>query len=113
MTQYTLKQAGEMLAAKQISATELAQEYLSAIDARNPAVNAYITLDSELTLAEAKAPMRASPPVMEAHSPACRLPIKIFSATPAGKAPARPKCWITSCRLTPPPWCKTCSIKAW
>ena len=55
MTQYTLKQAGEMLAAKQISATELAQEYLSAIDARNPAVNAYITLDSELTLAEAKA----------------------------------------------------------
>lgn len=55
MTQYTLKQASELLHGKQISATELAQEYLNAIDARNPAINGYITLDKDLTLAEAKA----------------------------------------------------------
>ncbi len=55
MTSYTLKQAADMLAAKQISATELAQEYLAAIDARNPALNAYITLNAEATLAEAQA----------------------------------------------------------
>lgn len=55
MPSYTLKQAGELLQAKKISATELAQEYLNAIDARNPAINGYITLDKDLTLAEAKA----------------------------------------------------------
>ncbi|MDO1509320.1 MULTISPECIES: Asp-tRNA(Asn)/Glu-tRNA(Gln) amidotransferase subunit GatA [unclassified Neisseria] len=55
MTQYTLKQASELLQNKQISSTELAQEYLNAIDARNPAINGYITLDKDLTLAEAKA----------------------------------------------------------
>ncbi|WP_107688384.1 Asp-tRNA(Asn)/Glu-tRNA(Gln) amidotransferase subunit GatA [Neisseria wadsworthii] len=55
MTQYTLKQASELLHSKKISATELAQEYLNAIDARNPAINGYITLDKDLTLAEAKA----------------------------------------------------------
>ena len=55
MTRYTLKQAGELLQAKKISATELAQEYLNAIDARNPAINGYITLNKDLTIAEAKA----------------------------------------------------------
>ena len=55
MTAYTLKQAGDMLQSKQISATELAQEYLAAIEAGNPAINAYITLDKSATLAEAAA----------------------------------------------------------
>ncbi|WP_338808989.1 Asp-tRNA(Asn)/Glu-tRNA(Gln) amidotransferase subunit GatA [Neisseria leonii] len=55
MTAYTLKQAGEMLRSKQISAVELAQEYLNAIDAKNPAINGYITLDQDKTLAEAEA----------------------------------------------------------
>ncbi|KPN71331.1 Asp-tRNA(Asn)/Glu-tRNA(Gln) amidotransferase subunit GatA [Neisseria sp. 83E34] len=55
MTQYTVKQASELLQSKKISATELAQEYLNAIDARNPAINGYITLDKDLTLAGAKA----------------------------------------------------------
>ncbi len=44
-----------MLHGKQISAVELAQEYLAAIDTKNPALNAYVTLDSERTLAEAQA----------------------------------------------------------
>ena len=55
MTADTLKQAGELLQAKKISAVELAQEYLAAIDARNPAINGYITLDKDKTLAEAQA----------------------------------------------------------
>lgn len=55
MTSYTLKQAADMLAAKKISATELAQEYLTAIEARNPAINGYTALNPEMTLAEAKA----------------------------------------------------------
>ncbi|MFV2029784.1 Asp-tRNA(Asn)/Glu-tRNA(Gln) amidotransferase subunit GatA [Neisseria sp. S1] len=55
MTSYTLKQAADMLAAKKISATELAQEYLTAIEARNPVINGYTALNPEMTLAEAKA----------------------------------------------------------
>ncbi|HRM21827.1 MAG TPA: Asp-tRNA(Asn)/Glu-tRNA(Gln) amidotransferase GatCAB subunit A, partial [Neisseria sp.] len=52
MTAYTLKQAGDMLQSKQISATELAQEYLAAIEAGNAAINAYVHLDSDKTLHE-------------------------------------------------------------
>lgn len=55
MPTYTLKQASELLQSKKISAVELANEYLSAIDAQNAAINAYITLDKDKTLAEAAA----------------------------------------------------------
>ena len=55
MPTYTLKQASELLQNKKISAVELATEYLNAIDAQNPALNAYITLDKDKTLAEAQA----------------------------------------------------------
>lgn len=55
MTAYTLKQASELLQSKKISAVELAQEYLAAIGKHNPALNGYITLDQEKTLAEARA----------------------------------------------------------
>lgn len=49
MTQYTLKQASQLLQSKQISAVELATEYLAAIAAQNPAINGYITLDQDKT----------------------------------------------------------------
>ncbi len=55
MPTYTLKQASELLQNKKISAVELATEYLNAIDTQNPALNAYITLDKDKTLAEAQA----------------------------------------------------------
>ena len=55
MTDYTLKQCSDLLQSKQISAVELATEYLNAIDAKNPQINGYITLDKEITLKEAKA----------------------------------------------------------
>ena len=46
---YTLKQCSELLQSKQISATELAQEYLNSIDEDNASLNAYITLNKEQT----------------------------------------------------------------
>ncbi|QOG53689.1 Asp-tRNA(Asn)/Glu-tRNA(Gln) amidotransferase subunit GatA [Neisseria gonorrhoeae] len=55
MTQYTLKQAGSLLQSKQISAVELASAYLAAIAEKNPALNGYITIDQDKTLAEARA----------------------------------------------------------
>lgn len=51
---YTLKQCSELLQSKQISATELAQEYLNSIDEDNASLNAYITLNKEQTITEAK-----------------------------------------------------------
>ena len=45
MTSYTLKQCSDLLHNKQASATELAQDYLHAIEQRNPAINGYITLN--------------------------------------------------------------------
>ena len=43
------------LAGKQVSSRELAQTYLERINALNPAINAFITVDAEKTLAEASA----------------------------------------------------------
>lgn len=51
---YTLKQCSELLQSKQASAVELAQEYLVAIESENANLNAYIALDKERTIAEAK-----------------------------------------------------------
>ena len=44
-----------MLASKQISSVEMTQEFLKRIDQHNPEINAYITLDREMTLAQARA----------------------------------------------------------
>jgi len=44
-----------MLANKAISSVELTQTFLNRIDALNPAINAYIALDKDKTLAQAKA----------------------------------------------------------
>ncbi|MBO7381266.1 MAG: Asp-tRNA(Asn)/Glu-tRNA(Gln) amidotransferase GatCAB subunit A, partial [Neisseriaceae bacterium] len=55
MTDYTLKQCTDLLQSKQISAYELASEYLNAIDAKNAQINGFITIDKDITLAEAKA----------------------------------------------------------
>lgn len=55
MTLYTLKQASDLLENKKISAQELAQEYLNAIEQKNSNINGYITLNPQVTLAEAQA----------------------------------------------------------
>ncbi|WP_425451600.1 Asp-tRNA(Asn)/Glu-tRNA(Gln) amidotransferase subunit GatA [Crenobacter cavernae] len=51
----TLTSLARALAAREISATELATDYLARIDALNPTLNAFITVDAAKTLAEARA----------------------------------------------------------
>jgi aspartyl-tRNA(Asn)/glutamyl-tRNA(Gln) amidotransferase subunit A len=55
MINSSLKQLAAALTAKKLSAAELAALYLDRIEALNPRFNAFITIDRERTLAEAKA----------------------------------------------------------
>jgi aspartyl-tRNA(Asn)/glutamyl-tRNA(Gln) amidotransferase subunit A len=55
MINASLKQLSCQLAAKKISSVELTQLYLDRITALNPALNAYITLNAEASLAQARA----------------------------------------------------------
>jgi aspartyl-tRNA(Asn)/glutamyl-tRNA(Gln) amidotransferase subunit A len=55
MINNSLKQFSQMLAKKEISSVELTHAFLNRIDALNPSINAYITLDKDKTLAQAKA----------------------------------------------------------
>ena len=55
MINSSLKTLSQMLAEKQVSSVELTQTFLNRIDALNPDINAYIALDKEKTLAQAKA----------------------------------------------------------
>ena len=54
MINKSLKQLGAMLQGKEISSVELTQEFLNRIDRLNPEINAFITLDKDKTLAQAK-----------------------------------------------------------
>jgi aspartyl-tRNA(Asn)/glutamyl-tRNA(Gln) amidotransferase subunit A len=55
MINSSLKALGQMLAKKQVSSVELTQEFLNRIDTLNPEINAYIALDKDKSLAQAKA----------------------------------------------------------
>ncbi|PPC82367.1 MAG: Asp-tRNA(Asn)/Glu-tRNA(Gln) amidotransferase GatCAB subunit A, partial [Methylotenera sp.] len=55
MINSSLKTLANMLANKEISSVELTQTFLDRIDALNPTINAYIALDQDKTLAQAKA----------------------------------------------------------
>ncbi|UXY15113.1 Asp-tRNA(Asn)/Glu-tRNA(Gln) amidotransferase subunit GatA [Chitiniphilus purpureus] len=55
MIESSLKQLAAALAAKQVSAVELATEFLDRAERHNGALNVYITLDRQKTLAEARA----------------------------------------------------------
>jgi aspartyl-tRNA(Asn)/glutamyl-tRNA(Gln) amidotransferase subunit A len=55
MINYSLKNLSQLLAKKELSSVELTQLYLDRIHQYNPEINAYITLDEEKTLAQAKA----------------------------------------------------------
>jgi len=55
MIESSLKQLSAALAAKQISSVELTQLYLDRIAKLNPQLNAYITIDAALSLAQAQA----------------------------------------------------------
>ncbi len=55
MSDTSLSTLAAQLAGKQLSSRELAQTYLDRIDALNPSINAFITVDAGKTLAEAAA----------------------------------------------------------
>ena len=55
MFEKSLKQLGDALRARQISSVELTQLYLDRIAAQNPVLNAYITVNPEASLAQARA----------------------------------------------------------
>ena len=55
MFESSLKQLGDALRAKKISSVELTRLYLDRIAKLNPALNAYITVNPEMSLAQAKA----------------------------------------------------------
>ncbi len=55
MINSSIKQLAAMLASKQISSVEMTHEFLERIDQHNPAINAYISLDRDKTLAQAAA----------------------------------------------------------
>ena len=55
MINSSLKQLSQMLAKKDISSVEMTQNFLDRIAKYNPNINAYISLDNEKTLAQAKA----------------------------------------------------------
>ncbi len=54
MIESSLKQLSAALAAKQVSSVELTQTYLDRIAALNPQLNAFITIDAEQSLAQAR-----------------------------------------------------------
>lgn len=55
MINSSLKELSSQLAAKKISSVELTQLYLNRINALNPDLNAYVTLNADITLAQARA----------------------------------------------------------
>ena len=55
MINASIKQLSGLLAAKKISSVELTQLYLARIAALNPELNAYITVNPEMSLAQARA----------------------------------------------------------
>ena len=55
MINNSLKQLGQMLASKQISSVEMTQTFLDRIAKYNPSINAYIALDHDKTIVQAKA----------------------------------------------------------
>ncbi|HEY9268172.1 MAG TPA: Asp-tRNA(Asn)/Glu-tRNA(Gln) amidotransferase subunit GatA [Methylotenera sp.] len=55
MINSSLKTLSQMLAKKEVSSVELTQTFLNRINTYNPEINAYIALDQDRTLAQAKA----------------------------------------------------------
>ncbi len=55
MIERSLSQLSQALASKEISSVELTQAYLDRISRLNPMINAYVTVDAEMSLAQARA----------------------------------------------------------
>ncbi len=55
MINHSLKELSQMLAKKEVSSVEMAQTFLERIQKYNPQINAYITVDADKTLTQARA----------------------------------------------------------
>lgn len=72
LTALTIAEARDKLKAKAITATELTDAYLSAIDSANDTINAYVKVTHDQARSMAKASMSASPRARRAHWKAFR-----------------------------------------
>ena len=88
----SLRELSAALAAKKVSAVELASLFLDRIDRLNPGLNAFIALDRDKTLAQARAAdeVRKIGAGVTAISPLCGIPL-------AHKDIFCTKGWRTSC----------------
>jgi aspartyl-tRNA(Asn)/glutamyl-tRNA(Gln) amidotransferase subunit A len=86
----SLRELSAALAAKKVSAVELATLFLDRIEKHNPALNAFITLDRDKTLAQARAADAKVGAGATAISPLCGIPL-------AHKDIFCTKGWRTSC----------------
>jgi len=102
MINKSLKQLGEMLQTKQISSVELTQTYLDRIAQLNPEMNAFITVDPDKSLAQAK---QADAMIEREKLPRSLVFLslkKIFLWRKVGAPPAHPKCLKTLLAPTTP-----------
>jgi aspartyl-tRNA(Asn)/glutamyl-tRNA(Gln) amidotransferase subunit A len=92
MSSPTLKQLADQLAAGKTTSVELCQEYLDRIERLNPTLNAFVTVDRERTLAEARAAdaLRAAGRVGKPAGPLTGIPI-------AHKDIFCTEGWLTTC----------------
>jgi Asp-tRNA(Asn)/Glu-tRNA(Gln) amidotransferase A subunit family amidase len=110
----SLRELSAALAAKKVSAVELATLFLDRIDRLNPALNAFIALDREQTLAQARA-ADASGKVGAGGTPLAGIPLahKDIFCTKGWRTSCGSRCWRTSSRPTTPTWSKSWPPPAW
>src|SRR5262245_29223425 len=77
----SLRELGQRLAARELSAVELTQHYLQRIDERNAELNAFITVDPEYSLAQAREADR-SLAAGERHHPLTGIPVALKDTIP-------------------------------
>ncbi len=99
MINKSLKQLASMLAGKEISSVELTQEYLNRIDRLNPEINAYITVNPDLSLAQAKAADQLLASGKATALTGIPIAQKDIFCAKAGRPPVVPRCWKALLRL--------------
>jgi aspartyl-tRNA(Asn)/glutamyl-tRNA(Gln) amidotransferase subunit A len=77
----SIHELGQRLAARELSAVELTRQYLKRIDERNSELNAFITVDPEYSLAQAREADR-SLAAGEGHHPLTGIPVALKDTIP-------------------------------
>jgi aspartyl-tRNA(Asn)/glutamyl-tRNA(Gln) amidotransferase subunit A len=92
----TIRELRLALDQKQLSSVEVTQHFLQRIATHNATLNAFITVDAEKSLAQAK----AADARLAAGERGPLLGTKIFFAPMAGALPAARRCWRILSPLT-------------